>query len=95
MTSKQRAYLRGLANGTDTVLTVGKNGINHNVSAETDAALEAHELVKGHVLEASPLTAREAAEQLALENKAQVVQVIGTRFVLYRQSKKPKIELPQ
>lgn len=41
MTSKQRAYLRGLANGADTILTVGKNGINHNVSAETDAALEA------------------------------------------------------
>lgn len=95
MTSKQRAYLRGLANGADTILTVGKNGINHNVSAETDAALEAHELIKGRVLENSPISAREAAEALAEENRAEVVQVIGTRFVLYRPSKKPVITLPQ
>lgn len=95
MTSKQRAYLRKLATQLDTVLYVGKNGINHNVSADAGAALEAHELVKGRVQEASPITPRDAAQQLADENQAQVIQVIGTRFVLYRPAKKPFIVLPE
>ncbi len=95
MTSKQRAYLRKLATQLDTILYIGKNGINHNVSVDADAALEAHELVKGRVQEASPLTPREAAQQLADENHAQVVQVIGMRFVLYRPAKKPVIVLPE
>ena len=86
LTSKQRAQLRGLANGIDTILIVGKDGIGDNLVKQADDALEARELIKGRVLENSMLTAREAAEALAKATRSEVVQVIGTKFVLYRQS---------
>ncbi|MBP3387339.1 MAG: YhbY family RNA-binding protein [Clostridia bacterium] len=95
MTSKQRAYLRGLASKEDTILHIGKNGLGHNLVKELDDALEARELVKGKTLETSPLTPREAAEELASQVGGEVVTVIGTKFVIYRRSKKPKIELPR
>ncbi len=97
LTSKQRAQLRGLANGIDTILHIGKDGIGENLTAQANDALEARELIKGRVLENSLLTAREAAEALAKATRSEVVQVIGTKFVLYRQShnkdKKDKIVL--
>ena len=86
LTSKQRAQLRGLANSIDTILIVGKDGIGDNLVKQADDALEARELIKGKVLENSMLTAREAAEDLAKATRSEVVQVIGTKFVLYRQS---------
>ena len=86
LTSKQRAQLRGLANGIDTILHVGKDGLGDNLIKQADDALEARELSKGRVLENSMLTAREAAEALAQATRSEVVQVIGTKFVLYRQS---------
>ena len=86
LTSKQRAQLRGLANSIDTILHVGKDGIGDNLVKQADDALEARELIKGKVLENSMLTAREAAEDLAKATRSEVVQVIGTKFVLYRQS---------
>ena len=86
LTSKQRAQLRGLANGIDTILHVGKDGPGDNLIKQADDALEARELIKGRVLENSMLTAREAAEALAQATRSEVVQVIGTKFVLYRQS---------
>ena len=86
LTSKQRAQLRGLANGIDTILHVGKDGIGDNLVKQADDALEARELIKGKVLENSMLTSREAAEELAKATRSEVVQVIGTKFVLYRQS---------
>ena len=86
LTSKQRAQLRGLANGIDTILHVGKDGLGDNRIKQADDALEARELIKGKVLENSMLTAREAAEDLAKATRSEVVQVIGTKFVLYRQS---------
>ena len=96
MTGKQRAYLRGLANPLETILIVGKGGISDNVVKQTDEALLARELVKGRVLEASLLTAREACEALAEATGAEGVQVIGSRFVLYRANPKaPKITLPK
>lgn len=96
MTGKQRAYLRGLANSLDTILIVGKGGISDNVVKQTDEALLARELVKGRVLEASLLTAREACEALAEATGAEGVQVIGSRFVLYRPNPDaPKIALPK
>ena len=95
MTSKQRAYLRGLASKEDTILHIGKNGLGHNLVKELDDALEARELVKGKTLETSPLTPIEAAEELASQVGGEVVTVIGTKFVIYRKSKKPKIELPR
>ena len=82
LTSKQRAQLRGLANSIDTILHVGKDGIGDNLAKQADDALEARELIKGKVLENSLLTSREAAEELAEKTRSQVVQVIGTKFVL-------------
>ena len=88
LTSKQRSQLRGLANGIDTILIVGKNGIGDDLVKQADDALEARELIKGRVLENSMLSPREAAEQLAPLTRSEVVQVIGTKFVLYRPSHK-------
>ncbi len=97
LTSKQRAQLRGLANSIDTILHVGKDGIGDNLAKQADDALEARELIKGKVLENSLLTSRAAAEELAEKTRSQVVQVIGTKFVLYRpthkKDKKDKIVL--
>ena len=91
LTSKQRAQLRGLANGIDTILHVGKDGIGENLVKQADDALEAREIIKGRALENSLLSAREAAEAVAQATRSQVVQVIGTKFVLYREShSKPK-----
>ena len=88
LTSKQRAQLRGLANSIDTILIVGKDGIGENLIKQANDALEARELIKGRVLENSMLTSREAAEELAQRTRSDVVQVIGTKFVLYRPSQK-------
>ena len=97
LTSKQRAQLRGLANGIDTILIIGKEGIGDNLVKEADEALEARELIKGKVLDNSLLSPREAAEELAPRTRSEIVQVIGTKFVLYRPShkkdKKDKIVL--
>ena len=86
LTSKQRAQLRGLANSIDTIVHVGKDGLGDNLIKQADDALEARELIKCKVLETSMLTAREAADALARATRSEVVQVIGTKFVLYRQS---------
>ena len=88
LTSKQRAQLRGLANGIDTILIVGTDGIGDNLVKQADDALEARELIKGRVLENAMLTPREVAEALASATRSEVVQVIGTKFILYRQSHK-------
>ena len=96
LTSKQRAQLRGLANSLDTILHVGKDGISDNLVKQANDALEARELIKGRVLENSMLTAREACTELARLTRSEEVQVIGTKFVLYRQhydKSKRKIEL--
>ncbi len=84
LTSKQRAQLRGLANSLDTILHVGKDGISDNLVKQANDALEARELIKGRVLENSMLTAREACEHLAKLTRSESVQVIGSKFVLYR-----------
>lgn len=86
--SKQRAYLRSLANGLDTIFQVGKGGVNEQLSKQIDEALEARELIKCRVLETSPVDAREAAQQIAPLVHADIVQVIGFRFVLYRRNSK-------
>lgn len=95
MTSKQRAYLRGLANTIDTILIVGKDGITDNIVKQADDALEARELIKMRCLETCLLSVREAAVQIAEAVAADVVQVIGSKAVLYRPAKEPKIELPK
>ena len=92
LTSKQRAQLRGLANNIDTILIVGKDGIGDNLVKQANDALEARELIKGRVLENAMLSPREAAEQLAPLTRSEVVQVIGTKFVLYRPSHKKDLK---
>lgn len=92
LTSKQRAQLRGLANTIDTIIHIGKDGIGENLVKQTDDALEARELIKGRVLENSLMSAREAAEALAPRTRSEVVQVIGTKFVLYRPSHKKDLK---
>ena len=62
LTSKQRAQLRGLANGLDTILQIGKEGIGDNLVQQANEALEARELIKGRVLESAMLTPREACQ---------------------------------
>ena len=94
LTSKQRAYLRSLANSAETILRVGKEGISENLIKQVDDALTARELIKGKVLETAPGFAGEIAAQLAEATGSEVVQVIGMRFVLFRRNlKNPKISL--
>ncbi|MBR3593804.1 MAG: ribosome assembly RNA-binding protein YhbY [Clostridia bacterium] len=90
LTGKQRAQLRALANSLETIFQVGKSGINDQLIRQVDETLEARELIKLRVLETSPQSSREAADIIAAETGADVVQVIGSRFVLYRESKEHK-----
>ena len=95
ITSKQRAYLRGLANPLETIAQIGKGGVTDATVASVDEVLLARELVKLRVHETCPESSREAAQVLAEKLSADIVQVIGTRFVLYRRNdKKPQIKLP-
>lgn len=84
LTGKQRAFLRAMANGLQPIVHVGKGGVIATLEKQADDALEARELIKGRVLENSLLTAREAAEELSVAARCEVVQVIGSKFVLYR-----------
>ena len=96
LTSKQRAQLRGIANTIDTIVIIGKDGITENLAKQANDALEAREIIKCRVLENSLLTAREACDELSRLTRSEQVQVIGSKFVLYRQhydKSKRKIEL--
>ena len=96
LTSKQRAYLRGLANTLESILIVGKGELTDNIIMQADTALTARELIKGKRLETSSYSARECAELLAEKCGADVVQVIGSKFVLYRPDPdEPVIKLPK
>lgn len=95
LTSKQRAYLRGLANALEPALLIGKGGLSENMTGEIDAVLEAKELIKIKILNNSLEEPREVSHELAGRLGAEVVQVIGGKFVLYRQSEEnPTIVLP-
>ncbi len=94
LNSKQRAYLRSLSNSLDPIFQVGKNGISEEMCKQIANALEARELIKARVLPNSGYTAAEAANSIADFIEADVVSVVGTRFVLYKESEKhKKIEL--
>lgn len=96
LNSKQRAYLRGLANSIDTILMIGKGGMSDEIIKQADDALLARELIKAKVLETSDVSPKEAANIIADKINADVVQVIGTKFVLYRRNnKEPVIILPK
>lgn len=88
MTSKERAGFRSLANTMQPILQIGKNGISDNTIKQVDDALEARELIKITVLETAGEGTRELAHEVASKVNAEVIQVIGSKFVLYRKSKK-------
>lgn len=96
MTSKQRAYLRGLSNRIEAIFQIGKNGINDNLIKQLDDALEARELIKITVLETAPDSAKSLSFEISEKTNSIVVQVIGNKITLFRQKKKDsKIELPR
>ena len=90
--SKQRAALRAMANNLEPVAQVGKQGATPEQVKSLDEALEARELIKVAVLKNCAQAPKDVAETLAGRTRAEVVQVIGNKFVLYRKSK-GKIEL--
>jgi RNA-binding protein len=95
ITSKQRSYLRALANPLQPIFQVGKAGIEQNLLKQLGDALESRELIKIKILNNSGLTAREASDTICEAIDAEAVQTIGSKCVLYKRSfKKPKIELP-
>ena len=97
MTSKQRAYLKGLEMTMDPILQLGKGGLTPENTAAVDEALAARELIKISVLQNCLEDPRQMAEVLAERTRSQIVQVIGKKIVLYREGKneKKKIELPR
>lgn len=95
MNSKQRAFLRSLANKLEAIFQVGKNGINDNLIKQVDDALEAREIIKLSVLETAPDDNYFIANELADKTNSLLVQVVGNKITLYRPRKKnSKIVLP-
>lgn len=88
MNSKDRAYLRSLANNIEPIFQVGKSGISSNLIRQVDDALEARELIKLTVLETSPSNSLEIGNELADKTNSTLVQVIGRKITLYRKKKK-------
>lgn len=94
LTSKQRAYLKSLANKMQAIFQIGKGGVSDTLVRQIDEALEARELVKVRVLQNSPADVKQAAQKIAQKTNSEVVADIGYTFILYRKSKKePKILL--
>ncbi len=91
LTGKQRSYLRSLANNIDPIFQVGKGGINDNMVKQFNDALEARELIKVSVLKNSVEDTREVCDEAANLTGSEVVQVIGNKFVLYKESKENKV----
>lgn len=98
LTSKQRAYLRRLANGIDPIFQIGKGGVSDELINQLAGALELRELIKVRILETAMLDTKETANEVASRLKADPVQAIGSKFVIYKRANKEqhrKIELPK
>ncbi len=96
MTSKQRAYLRSLANELEPVVQIGKSGVTPETVTAVGEAFSTHELIKLGVLKNCAEEPHAIADCVAERTHAEVVQVIGKKIVLYRQDRKnPKIVLPR
>lgn len=91
ITSKQRSYLRSLANTLDPIFQVGKGGVSENMVKQFSDALEARELIKATVLNNSLLETKDVCNEIAEQIDAEVVQVIGSKFVLYKESRENKV----
>lgn len=95
LTGKQKRYLRSLAHNIDPIFQIGKGGINENMIKQIDDTLENRELIKVHVLQNNFDGKKELAETLSEATRSELVQVIGSMIVIYRESKDNKeIELP-
>lgn len=96
LTSKQRAYLRGLANSYDSLFQIGKGGVSDTLIKQVEDALKKRELIKLNSLENCPNTPREVADEIATKAKCDVVQVVGRKMIFYkRNNEEPKIVLPK
>ncbi|EMM1082695.1 ribosome assembly RNA-binding protein YhbY [Staphylococcus aureus] len=95
LTGKQKRYLRSLAHNIDPIFQIGKGGINENMIKQIDDTLENRELIEVHVLQNNFDDKKELAETLSEATRSELVQVIGSMIVIYRESKDNKeIELP-
>lgn len=90
LTGKQRSYLKSLANGLEPIFQIGKGGLSDNVIKQFRDALEARELVKATVLKNAMSETRDVCEEIAKAVDAEIVQIIGSKFVLYKESKENK-----
>ena len=90
ITSKQRARLKAIASGLDTIFQIGKNGVSDELILQLNNALEAREIIKIRVLENCDFGAKELCAEIAEKTESIPVQVIGTKIVLYKQNKNPK-----
>ena len=88
MTSKERAHLRAQGNGLETIFQIGKGGINDNLIVQVDDAIEVRELIKLRCLDTCPISPREACDEICKKLGAEGIQVIGSRFLIYRKSTK-------
>ncbi len=95
LTGKQRSYLKALANGIDPIMQIGKSGVTETVLKQIDDALEARELIKINVLNNSLLETKETAAEISEAVRAEYVQSIGNKFVIYRESKEKLINIPK
>lgn len=95
LSGKQKRHLRALGHSLKPVIQVGKKEIDAALLAETNVALESHELIKVKLLESCLLEKGEAAEILARECRAEVAQILGRTILLYRPAKEPVIKLPK
>ncbi len=95
MTSKQRAYLKGLANSIPCIFQIGKQGLTDILITQLDQALEARELIKIHLLETIPEDVQVISNTIAEKTHSEIVQILGSKLTLFRKRKeKSKIDLP-
>ncbi|MBU8905610.1 ribosome assembly RNA-binding protein YhbY [Desertibacillus haloalkaliphilus] len=95
LTGKQKRFLRSKAHHLNPIFQVGKGGVNENMVTQINEALEARELIKISILQNCDLDRKEVAEEVSERTNAELVQVIGSIFVLYKESTENKtIELP-
>ncbi len=95
ITSKQRAYLRSIAQNLQPIFQIGKNGVNDNQIEQLKNALEVREIIKITMLDTTPADKHSIANEIAEKTGAEVVQIIGKKLTIYKRSEEnPQIELP-
>lgn len=94
LTGKQKRHLRALGHSLKPVILIGKREIEESLIAEVNAALDHHELIKVKLLESCLLDRRESSDLLATACNAEVAQILGRTFLLYRAATPPTIALP-